>query len=98
MSDDNGVKKTLADQVNEYRNLLWASVFVIMMGSYAYTTAMWVSMNKANNDNALAIALVASDLRTIREKQIAVVGQADYIHKSLFDQMAEIRQRVERSK
>ena len=88
----------MADLINEYRNLLWASVLIIVLGSYAFTTLALVYLQKGLNDNILAIQMVAQDARLIREKQIAVVGEANFIHKTLIDQMTEIRERVQRGK
>ena len=98
LNDNNGEKRSLSEAMNQYRNLLWASVFLMMMGSFAYTTMAFVNLQKGLNDNALAITIVNQEARATREKQILAVGNAEFVHKRLQEQIDDVKERVQRGK
>ena len=86
----------MAELVNEYRNLLWGAVFLIITGGYAFTGMALVSVQREIGRNALAIQILDRDVRAIKDVQIKALAEREAQFKDIYRRVDELQARTRR--
>ena len=86
----------MGELVNEYRNLLWGAVFLIITGSYAFTGLALLGLQRDITRNALAVQMLDRDMRTIKETQIKALAEREAQFKDIYRRVDELQARIRR--
>lgn len=84
----------MAELVNEYRSLLWAAVFLIITGGYAFTGLALVWLQRDISRNILAIQTLDKDVRTIKDIQTRAIAEREAAHKDIYRRVDELQAKV----
>ena len=86
----------MGELVNEYRNLLWGAVFLIITGSYAFTGMALISLQRDISRNALAVQMLDRDVRAIKDTQTKALAENEAQHKDIYRRVDELQARARR--
>lgn len=84
----------MVDLVNEYRNLLWGAIFLIITGSYAFTGMALISVQRDIGRNALAIQILDRDVRGIKDIQTRALAEREAQFKDIYRRVDELQARI----
>ena len=84
----------MVDLVNEYRNLLWGAIFLIITGSYAFTGMALISVQRDTGRNALAIQILDRDVRGIKDIQTRALAEREAQFKDIYRRVDELQARI----
>ena len=84
----------MAELVNEYRNLLWGAVFMMIGGTYAFTFYSIGNLQKENDRTNLAVQLLDKDVRTIKDTQTRAIAEREAQFKDIYRRVDELQARA----
>ena len=84
----------MTELVNEYRNLLWVAVFLIITGGYAFTGLALVSLQRDIGRNELAVQLLDKDMRTIKDTQTRALAEREAGFKDIYRRVDELQAKI----
>jgi len=83
----------MADIINEYRNLLWGVIVLMIVGGYTFTGLSLVYLYAGINANTTRILLLDRDIREVRERQIKALVEREAINKEVFNELDRLKKK-----
>ena len=80
----------MQELINEYRNLLWGAVFLLIAGSYSFTMLGILYLSKQADQTFAHTVALSNDINAIRDRQTRAIAIGEAEHKRLENEIERI--------